>query len=404
MNKSVRLQNVRYDIRGPVLAEAKRLEGEGRKIIKLNIGNPAPFGFDVSDEVREQLIANIGSAQGYSDSKGILPAREAVVEYCGKKGIPVVSAEDVYMGNGASELIQMTLQGFLDPGDEILVPAPDYPLWTAAVTLAGGKAVHYLCDEAAGWFPDLADMKRKIGTRTKGIVVINPNNPTGSVYPLDVLKEIVELARKNRLALFSDEIYDQILYDDAAHTSLAAIAPDLLVHTFNGMSKAYRAAGFRAGWLVLTGCGPDTADYRQGLDTLSSLRLCSNVLAQVTIPAALRKDTSIRELVAPGGRLCEQRNTCQELLEAIPGISCVKPRGALYSFPKIDVKRFAITSDEKFALDFLREKQVLVVHGTGFNWHAPDHFRVVFLADTELLRTALGRLGEFLSVYRQRTG
>lgn len=399
--KSKKLDGVCYDIRGPVLAEAKRLEEEGLRIIKLNIGNPAPFGFSTPDEIVHDMIVNIPNAEGYSDAKGVFSARKAVMQYAQTKKIEGVTIEDIYLGNGVSELIMMSMQGLLDTGDEILIPMPDYPLWTAAATLAGGKVVHYVCDEASEWYPDLKDMESKITANTKGIVVINPNNPTGSVYPLEILEGIVELARKHELILFSDEIYDKILYDGAKHVSLASIARDVFCITFNGISKAYRAAGFRSGWMILSGKKSIASDYREGLDMLANMRLCANVPAQHTIQTALGGYQSIDDLVAPGGRLYEQRNLCYDLLSQIPGLSCVQAKGALYMFPKLDVERFNIRNDEQFVMDLLREKKLLLVHGTGFNWHKPDHFRVVFLPSKEDLADAINRIKEFLASYWQ---
>jgi alanine-synthesizing transaminase len=399
--KSHKLDNVCYDIRGPALKEAKRLEEEGYHILKLNIGNPAVFGFNAPDEVIHDMILNLHNAQGYSDSQGLFSARKAIMQYCQQKGIPDVGIDDVYLGNGVSELIQMSMNGLLDSGDEILVPAPDYPLWTGAVTLSGGNAVHYRCDEGADWYPDLEDIRAKVTDRTKGIVLINPNNPTGAVYPPEVLKEVAQIAREHDLIIFSDEIYDKILYDGITHTSIAALAPDLLTVTFNGISKAYRAAGFRAGWMVLSGNKACASGYREGLEMLCNMRICANVPAQFTIQTALGGFQSINNLLLPGGRLREQRDVCCEMLARIPGVSCVKPKGALYAFPRIDVKKYRINDDEKMILDLLIEKKILVVQGTGFNWPDPDHIRIVFLPDTDTLREAIGRFGDFLSDYSQ---
>jgi len=398
--KSRKLEGVCYDIRGPVLAEAKRLEEEGSRIIKLNIGNPAPFGFTTPDEIIHDMIINIPNAQGYSDLKGLFSARKAVMQYAQVKRIEGVTIEDIYLGNGVRELIMISMQGLLDSGDEILIPAPDYPLWTAAATLAGGKAVHYLCDEGSSWYPDLKDMESKITPNTKGIVVINPNNPTGSVYPLEILEGIVGLARKHELIVFADEIY-KILYDGERHVSIASLARDVMFVTFNGISKAYRAAGFRAAWMILSGRKNAAADYREGLDMLANMRLCANVPAQYTIQTALGGYQSIDDLVAPGGRLKEQRDLCYELLNKIPGVSCVKAKGALYMFPRLDTERFGIRDDEQFVMDLLKEKKLLLVQGTGFNWFKPDHFRVVFLPVKDDLIDAMTRLGDFLSSYRQ---
>ncbi len=400
--KSKKLENVCYDIRGPVLEKAKKLEEEGYTIIKLNIGNPAPFGFTAPDEMVHDMIINLPNAEGYCDSKGVFAARKAIMQYCQQKGIPNVEIEDVFIGNGVSELIVMSMQGLVDNGDEILIPAPDYPLWTAAVNLAGGTAVHYICDESSDWYPDIEDMAKKITSRTKGIVIINPNNPTGSVYPQEILENIVELAACHNLILFSDEIYDKILYDGARHVSTGSLNPEVFCVTFNGLSKAYRAAGFRAGWMVLSGKKSLAQDYIEGLTMLSNMRLCSNVPAQYGIQTALGGYQSIQEYLVPGGRLYEQRNLCCELLNEIPGISCVKPKGALYVFPRIDAKRFDIRDDERFVLDLLTEKKLLLVQGTGFNWKEPDHFRIVFLPNKEDLRMAMERLKDFLSTYRQK--
>jgi alanine-synthesizing transaminase len=399
--KSQKLDNVCYDIRGPVLDQAKRMEEEGYKILKLNIGNPAPFGFDAPDEIVHDMIVNLHNAQGYCDSKGIFPARKAIMQYCQQKGIPGVEVEDIYIGNGVSELIVMVMQGLVNNGDEVLVPAPDYPLWTAAVNLSGGKAVHYRCDEAQDWIPDMEDIRAKVSSNTKAIVVINPNNPTGSVYPRDVLQKIHDIAAEHQLIIFSDEIYDKILYDGAEHVSIASLSTDVFCITMNGLSKAYRAAGFRAGWMVLSGNKAIAKDYREGLDILSNMRLCSNVPAQYGIQTALGGYQSINDLVLPGGRLREQRDLCYELLNSIPGISTTKAKGALYCFPRIDTKRYNIKDDQKFVLDLLLEKKILLVQGTGFNWPEPDHFRVVFLPDKDTLREAINRLRDFLSSYWQ---
>ncbi|UYM06099.1 pyridoxal phosphate-dependent aminotransferase [Solicola gregarius] len=397
--QSQKLADVCYDIRGPVLAEAKRLEDEGHRILKLNIGNPAPFGFDAPDEILVDVIANLATAQGYSDSKGIMPARRAVVQYYQQKAVDV-DVDDVYLGNGVSELIVMALQALLDDGDEVLIPAPDYPLWTAAVSLSGGRAVHYLCDEQAGWSPDVADLAGKVTDRTKAIVLINPNNPTGAVYSDEVLREIVEIARKNRLILMADEIYDKILYDDVEHTSAASLAPDLLCLTFNGLSKAYRIAGFRSGWLALSGPKQQARSYIEGLDILANMRLCPNVPSQHAIATALGGRQTINDLVLPGGRLREQRDRAWELINDIPGVSCTKPKGALYLFPKLDLDMYPIKDDEQFAFDLLSEQHLLVVQGTGFNWPRPDHFRLVTLPRVEELEDAVGRIATFLASYR----
>ncbi len=399
--KSSKLDEVCYDIRGPVLREAKRLESEGFRILKLNIGNPAAFGFNAPDEMLHDMIVNLQNAQGYCDSQGLFPARKAIMQSFQERGIMDVGVDDVFIGNGVSELIVMSMQGLLDAGDEVLVPAPDYPLWTAAIHLSGGKAVHYICDEQADWNPDIDDIKSKISKKTKAIVVINPNNPTGAVYDRAVLDSIVEVARAHELLLFADEIYDKIVYDGAVHIPLASIAPDLLTLTFNGLSKAYRAAGFRSGWMVLSGNKAIAESYREGLDMLSNMRLCANVTAQFAIQTALGGYQSINDLILPGGRLHEQRDVCVEAINDIPGLSVVKPRGALYCFPKIDVARFNISDDVRFILDLLQSKHMLLVQGSGFNWPVKDHFRIVFLPDKETISEAMKRLGAFLSVYRQ---
>lgn len=401
IRKSQKLNNVCYDIRGPVLKEAVRLEEEGYRVLKLNTGNPAAFGFDAPDEIRHDIILNLLDAQGYSDSKGLFSARKAVMHECQRLGFPEVTTEDIYLGNGVSELISIAMQGLLNNGDEILIPQPDYPLWTAASVLSGGNAVHYLCDEGSGWIPDLKDMESKITDKTKGIVVINPNNPTGAVYPREILEGIVALAREHGLIIFSDEIYDKIVYDDARHVPMASLADDVLVVTFNGLSKSYRAAGFRAGWMILSGSKKHAADYIEGLDILSNMRLCSNVPAQLGIQTALGGYQSIKDLVAPGGRLHSQREFFYEKLVSIPGISCVKPKGALYMFPRVDTKKFNIKNDEKMIYDILTETRTLLVHGTGFNWDRPDHFRMVFLPDLEVLSLVAGRLENFFQSYRQ---
>ena len=398
---SSKLDNVCYDIRGPVMKQAKRLEEEGHKILKLNIGNPAPFGFDAPDEILVDVIRNLPTSQGYCDSKGIYSARKAVVQHYQKRGMLDLDVEDVYLGNGVSELIVMSMQALLNADDELLVPAPDYPLWTAAVSLSGGKPVHYICDEAADWFPDLDDIKKKITKKTKGIVLINPNNPTGAVYSRDFLLEIVEIARQHNLIIFSDEIYDKILYDGAQHHSIAPLAPDVFCVTFGGLSKSYRVCGFRSGWMILSGPKKPAAGYIAGLEMLASMRLCANVPMQHAIQTALGGYQSINELILPGGRLLEQRDKAWELLNQIPGISCTKPKGALYLFPKIDLKRYPIKDDEKMMLDFLMQEKVLMVHGSGFNWPKPDHFRIVTLPHVEDLETAIGRFERFLTTYKQ---
>lgn len=401
LNKSRKLENVCYDIRGPVLKEAKRLEEEGHNILRLNIGNPAPFGLDAPDEIIKDMIINLPRAGGYSDSQGIFPARKAIMQYCQEKGIEGVQIDDIYLGNGVSELIVLAMQGLLDNGDEVLIPAPDYPLWTAAVNLSGGTAVHYLCDEGSDWYPDLDDLRSKITPRTKGIVVINPNNPTGAVYPPEILRKIVEIAVQHGLVVFSDEIYDKILYDETKHVSTASLSDETLFVTLNGLSKSHRIAGFRVGWMVISGDKSMSADYIEGLNILASMRLCSNVPAQYAVQTALGGYQSINELIVSGGRLKEQRDYVYQRLLEIPGISCVKPKGAFYFFPKIDTKRFNIRDDQQFVLDLLLREKVLLVQGTGFNWPYPDHFRVVFLPNVEELKMALDRLSGFLSDYRQ---
>ncbi|OBW91993.1 aminotransferase [Gallibacterium salpingitidis] len=399
--KSNKLEHVCYDIRGPVHKEACRLEEEGHKILKLNIGNPAPFGFEAPDEILVDVIRNLPTAQGYCDSKGLYSARKAIVQYYQSKGLLNVGVNDVYIGNGVSELITMSMQALLNDGDEVLVPMPDYPLWTAAVTLSGGKAVHYLCDEEQNWFPDIADIKKKISERTKAIVIINPNNPTGAVYSRDLLLEVAEVARQNKLIVFADEIYDKILYDGAVHHHIAALAPDLLTVTLNGLSKAYRVAGFRQGWMVLNGPKKAAAGYIEGLDMLASMRLCATVPMQHAIQTALGGYQSINEFILPGGRLLEQRNKAYELINQIPGLSCVKPQGAMYMFPKIDTEMYNIYDDEKFVFDLLTQEKVLLVHGRGFNWHKPDHFRIVTLPYVHQIEEAMVKLARFLSHYRQ---
>ncbi|MDD7425550.1 MAG: pyridoxal phosphate-dependent aminotransferase [[Actinobacillus] rossii] len=400
--KSDKLEHVCYDIRGPVHQEALRLEEEGNKILKLNIGNTAPFGFEAPDEIMVDIIRNMATSQGYCDSKGLYSARKAVVQYYQSKGIHGSTVNDVYIGNGASELITMSMQALLNNDDEVLVPMPDYPLWTAAVTLSGGKAVHYLCDEDSDWYPSLDDIKSKITSRTKGIVIINPNNPTGAVYSKDLLEQIADLAREHGLIIFADEIYDKILYDGAVHHHIAAIAPDILTVTFNGLSKAYRICGFRQGWMILNGPKDKAKGYIEGLDMLASMRLCANVPMQHAIQTALGGYQSINELIVPGGRLYEQRQRAYDLLNQIPGISCIKPKGALYMFPKIDIEKFGIYDDEKLVLDLLRQEKVLLVHGRGFNWHSPDHFRLVFLPHIITLEDALGKFSRFLANYKQK--
>lgn len=399
--KSHKLDNVCYDIRGPVLDEANAMEAMGMDILKLNIGNPYPFGFYAPDEIVVDMIYNLRSTEGYSDSKGLFSARKAIMQYCQLKGIPNVKIEDIYTGNGASEMITMSMQGLLDSGDEILVPAPDYPLWTASVTLAGGKAVHYICDEQSDWFPDIDDIRAKITPKTKGIVVINPNNPTGALYSKEVLEQIVQVARENELILFADEIYDRLVID-GEHVALASLAPDLLTVCINGLSKSHRIAGYRCGWMCLAGNKKHVKGYIEGLNLLSSMRLCSNVPAQSIIQTALGGYQSANEMIVPGGRLREQRDYIYEALNSIPGVSAVKPKAAFYIFPKLDVEKFHIKNDEKFALDLLRTKKILITCGTGFNWGAPDHFRIVYLPEMRVLEKAIGMMTEFLDGYIQK--
>ena len=400
--KSSKLANVCYDIRGPVLDKARQMEEEGQKIIKLNIGNLAVFGLEPPDEIVQDMIRNLPHSAGYTDSKGLFAPRKSVVHYTQEKGIAGVTVDDVYLGNGASELIVMSLNALLDDGDEVLVPAPDYPLWTAAVSLSGGRPVHYVCDEGAGWLPDIEDIRRRITPRTKGIVVINPNNPTGALYPDEVLKAIVELARQHQLIVFADEIYDKTLYDGHTHTSIASLADDVLFVTFNGLSKNYRSCGYRAGWMIVSGDKRHARDYIEGLNMLASMRLCSNTPGQLAIQTALGGYQSIKDLVAPTGRLCRQRDLATELLGQIPGVSVVKPRAALYMFPRLDPKIYPIADDQQFAYDLLAEEKVLIVQGTGFNWMNPDHFRLVFLPNSDDLTEAIGRIDRFLAHYRRR--
>lgn len=399
--KSVKLNNVCYDIRGPVMDEANRMSSEGIPILKLNIGNPAPFGFRAPDKMIQIMSNNLEKTEGYSDSKGIISAREAIVEYDKKKGIQNVTLDDVYTGNGVSELITLSMQGLLDYGDEILVPAPDYPLWTASVTLAGGTAVHYICDEEAGWYPDLKDIEKKITPRTKGIVIINPNNPTGALYPESLLKDVVRLAEKHDLIIFADEIYDRLVMDGKKHTSIASLAPESLCITFNGLSKSHLVAGYRVGWMSISGDKSNAKGYIDGIKLLSSMRLCSNVPAQSLIAPALEMNEETQALVAPGGRVYEQRNYIVDAINDIPGLSVVKPEAAFYCFPKLDTKKFEILDDEKFALDVLREKHILFTHGGGFHWEQPDHFRIVYLPDMEVLKDSVKALREFLVDYKQ---
>lgn len=401
-DKSDKLDNVRYEIRGRVLREAERLEMEGAHIIKLNIGNPAPFNFKAPHEVTVDMIYNLRNTQGYSDSKGLYSARKAIMQYCQTKNIPNVQVDDIYTGNGVSELITLSMQALINNGDEILVPMPDYPLWTASVTLAGGKAVHYLCDEENEWFPDLEDIKSKITDKTKGIVVINPNNPTGAIYSDEILKGIVQIARENELIIFADEIYDRLVYQGEKHTAIASFAPDLLTLCFNGLSKSHYVAGYRAGWMCLAGDKSRAAGYIEGLNLLSTMRLCSNVPAQSVIQTALGGSQEAQKHFKDDGRLYLQREYVYERLNAMDGISCTKPRGAFYIFPKLDTEKFNITDDEQFALDLLRETGVLVTCGSGFNWHKPDHFRVVYLPEMPRLKKAMDKLEAFLANYKQK--
>ena len=400
--KSAKLANVAYDIRGPVLEKARQMEEEGHKIIKLNIGNVAEFGLEPPDEIVQDMIRNIPHAAGYTDSKGLFAPRKAVVHRTQQQGVRGVTLDDVYLGNGASELIAMSMSALLNDGDEVLIPSPDFPLYTAVVGLSGGKPVHYVCDEASDWMPDVADMKAKITPRTRGIVVINPNNPTGALYPNSVLLEIIELARQHELVIFADEIYDKTVYDGHQHTSMSSLADDVLFVTYNGLSKNYRSCGYRAGWMVVSGEKRHARDYIEGLNMLSSLRLCANTPGQLAIQTALGGYQSINDLVAPTGRLCRQRDLAYELLSAIPGVSVVKPKAALYMFPKLDPKVYPIADDQQFAYELLSEQKVLIVQGTGFNWKTPDHFRIVFLPNSDDLTEAIGRIARFLEHYRKR--
>lgn len=402
IHKSHKLHNVCYDIRGPVLERAKQMEEEGHRIIKLNTGNPKVFGFDAPEEITQDMIRNMADAAAYVDSKGIFPARKAVMHYTQEKKIADVTVEDIYLGNGVSELIVLAMQALLNNGDEVLVPAPDYPLWTAAVNLAGGKARHYICDEANGWLPALDDIRAKISDKTRALVVINPNNPTGAVYPVEVLKELVEIARQHKLIIYADEIYDKILYDGTTHTSMASLADDILFVTFNGLSKNYRACGYRAGWMVVSGNKKVARDYIEGLNLLSSMRMCSNVPAQYAIQTALGGYQSINDLVRPGGRLTRQRDLAWNALTSMPGVTCVKPQGTLYMFPRFDPKMYPIKDDQQFVLELLEEERVLLVQGTGFNWAQPDHVRVVFLPNTDDLDEVMQRIARFLDRYRKR--
>ena len=400
--KSAKLANVCYDIRGPVLARARQMEEEGHRIIKLNIGNPQPFGFEAPEEIIQDVIHNLPQASGYCDSKGLFSARKAIMHYTQQKHVTGVTIEDIYVGNGVSELIVMSMQALLNNGDEVLIPAPDYPLWTAAVSLSGGTPRHYLCDEGAGWLPDLDDIRAKITPSTRAIVVINPNNPTGALYPDDLLSGLLEIARQHHLIVFSDEIYDKVLYDGTKHTSVASLADDVLTVTFGGLSKNYRACGFRAGWMIVSGEKAHAQDYIEGLNILASMRLCANVPAQYAIQTALGGYQSIDDLVLPTGRLGRQRDLAYELITQIPGVTCVKPKAAMYLFPRLDPRRYPIADDQQFILDLLQEEKVLVVQGTGFNWPHPDHLRVVFLPSADDLTEAIGRIGRFLEHYHRR--
>ncbi|WP_301100833.1 pyridoxal phosphate-dependent aminotransferase [Propionivibrio sp.] len=402
--KSNKLVNVCYDIRGPVLQQAKQMEDEGHKIIKLNIGNLAAFGFDSPEEIQLDMIRNLPNAAGYSDSKGIFAARKAVMHYTQQKRIKGVTLEDIYIGNGVSELIVMAMNALLNAGDEVLVPAPDYPLWTAAVSLSGGTPRHYLCDEENGWLPDLDDMRAKITPNTRAIVVINPNNPTGALYPDSMLLEIVAIAREHGLIIYADEVYDKVLYDGATHTAIGSLSDDVLTVSFNGLSKNYRSCGYRAGWMIVSGDLRQARDYIEGLDMLASMRLCANVPGQYGIQTALGGYQSIDDLIVPSGRLCRQRDLAHELITAIPGVSCVKPKAALYMFPRLDPKIYPIKDDQAFIAELLNEERVLLVQGSGFNWPEPDHFRLVFLPHEDDLREAIARIARFLEAYRKRHG
>jgi len=400
--KSTKLENVLYDVRGPVVDEAARMENDGTQVLKLNIGNPAPFGFRTPDEVIYDMRRQLTECEGYSDSRGLFAARKAIMQYAQIKNIPNVTMDDIYTGNGVSELINLCMSALLDDGDEVLIPSPDYPLWTACVTLGGGKAVHYICDEQAEWYPDIDDIKKKITSRTKAIVIINPNNPTGALYPKELLEELVNIAREHQLMIFSDEIYDRLVFDDEEHISIAALAPDLFCVTFSGLSKSHMIAGFRIGWMILSGNKSLASDYIQGINMLSNMRLCSNVPAQSIVQTALGGYQSVKNYIVPGGRIYEQREYIYKALNDIPGISAVKPKAAFYIFPKIDTKKFNILDDEKFALDLLRDKKILLINGRGFNWSQPDHFRVVYFPRIEVLEDATEKLRDFLSYYKQR--
>lgn len=399
--KSSKLDNVLYDVRGPVVEEAARMEESGTKILKLNIGNPAPFGFQTPDEVIYDMRFQLPECEGYSPANGLFAARKAIMQYAQLKKIPNVSIDDIYTGNGVSELINLCMSALLDDGDEILIPSPDYPLWTACATLAGGKAVHYVCDEQAEWYPDLDDIRKKINDRTKAIVIINPNNPTGALYPREVLQQIVNIAREHQLIIFSDEIYDRLVMDEEEHVSIASLARDLFCVTFSGLSKSHMIAGFRIGWMILSGNKSIARDYIEGIKMLSNMRLCSNVPAQAIVQTALGGHQSVHDYVIPGGRVYEQRDFIYKAMTDIPGITAVKPKAAFYLFPKLDNKKFNITDDEKFALDLLRDKKILLIHGGGFNWKQPDHFRIVYLPRIEVLKECVEKIADFLSYYHQ---
>ncbi len=400
--KSEKLNNVLYDVRGPVVEEATRMEEAGTQILKLNIGNPAPFGFRTPDEVIYDMRQQLTECEGYSAANGLFSARKAIMQYAQLRKIPNVSIDDIYTGNGVSELINLCMSALLDSGDEILIPSPDYPLWTACATLAGGKAVHYICDEQADWYPDMADIRKKITDRTKAIVIINPNNPTGSLYPREVLQQVVDIAREHQLIIFSDEIYDRLVMDGETHTSIASLAPDLFCVTYSGLSKSHMIAGFRIGWMILSGRKDIAQDYIEGIKMLSNMRLCSNVPAQSIVQTALGGHQSVNDYIVPGGRVYDQREYIYHALTDIPGITCVKPKAAFYMFPKMDVKKFHITNDEQFALDLLREKKILLIHGGGFNWQQPDHFRIVYLPRIEVLKESAAKIADFFSHYRQQ--
>ena len=400
--KSTKLDNVLYDVRGPVVDEAARMEAKGTQVLKLNIGNPAPFGFRAPDEVIYDMQRQLVDCEGYSDSKGLFSARKAIMQYAQNKNIPDVGINDIYTGNGASELINLSMSALLDDGDEVLIPSPDYPLWTACVTLAGGTAVHYICDEEADWYPDIEDIKKKVTQRTKAIVIINPNNPTGALYPKELLEEIVNIAREHNLIIYSDEIYDRLVMDGEEHISIASLAPDLFCVTFSGLSKSHMVAGYRVGWMVLSGNKKGVEDYIEGINMLSNMRLCSNVPAQSIIQTALGGYQSVNNYIVPGGRVYEQRDYIYKALNDIPGLTAVKPKAAFYIFPKIDTKKFNIRDDEQFALDLLKEKKILIIHGGGFNWKKPDHFRVVYLPRIEVLKEAAESMADFLDGYRQK--